>query len=427
MASAKRPIYKRGEFWLDHERRPDGQPVSPNLYIFWYEAGVRKTRRKSTGTSDVQLACEALDAHYRATHNPTAADQQEYSDFEAITDYYAEHGQKQTSAESIRARLKIVRRFVDHEIDAGRITQPFLPIDIDDKLLNRFRDWAAATPIVARKKDADGNWVDGATRRRAASTIEESIIQLKAALNFAEEAKRISSRPKLKHKTRDQVTPERKFRLSVDGLAEILDFTMRGSGNYAGHADRLLPLRRYVIGAMTTLGRPDAVLDMSVDPARGQWMKAERRFDLNPNGRLQTRKRRPVMPVVDLLHSWLEVTDDRLVCLERTKEVDGEEITTQIAVASVRSGWDTARNELKLPPGWGPKLIRHSTATILANRGVDLAEIEIALGHRVINKTTDRYVIFSPDYLKTLKAGLEDVISDLMRQVGPALKLEGVD
>ncbi|MFN3725253.1 MAG: hypothetical protein ACK4SZ_02995 [Allosphingosinicella sp.] len=421
MASRRRPIYKRGEFWLDHERRPDGRPVSPNLYIFWYEAGPRKTRRKSTGTSDIQLACDALDAHYLAAHEPTDPERKTYTVLEAMTDYYLEHGQKQASAESIRARLKLLRRFIDHEIDAGRLKEPLLPAAVDDKLLNRFRAWGLADPIVARKKDGDGNWVAGSTRKRAASTVEESVIQLKAALKFAENSDRINEAPALKHKTRDKVTPERKFRLSTDGLAEILDFTMRGSGNYEGHAARLLPLRRYMIGAITTLGRPDAILDMSVAPERGQWMNVERRFDLNPVGRLQTKKRRPVMPVVDLLHSWLLATDDRLVCYERIRELEGVEVVEQVAVASVRSAWDTMRQQLKLPAGWGPKLIRHSMATILANRGVDLVELEIVLGHRVINKTTERYVIFSPDYLKTIRAGIDDVAADLARKVASAL------
>lgn len=39
-------------------------------------------------------------------------------------------------------------------------------------------------------------------------------------------------------------------------------------------------------------------------------------------------------------------------------------------------------------------------------------------GFRVI---ADRYVIFSPDYLKTIRAGIDDVISDLAGKVGPAL------
>jgi len=56
-------------------------------------------------------------------------------------------------------------------------------------------------------------------------------------------------------------------------------------------------------------------------------------------------------------------------------------------------------------------------ATILANRRVDLIELEIALGHRVLKKTSSRYAILDPEYLSTISAGIED----LLKKVGPAL------
>jgi hypothetical protein len=57
-------------------------------------------------------------------------------------------------------------------------------------------------------------------------------------------------------------------------------------------------------------------------------------------------------------------------------------------------------------------------ATILANRRVDLVELEMALGHRVLGKTSSRYALFDPDYLGTISAGIDDVISDLTRMAG---------
>ncbi|WP_340265559.1 hypothetical protein [Sphingobium mellinum] len=135
----------------------------------------------------------------------------------------------------------------------------------------------------------------------------------------------------------------------------------------------MIPLRRYLIGAITTLARPDAILDMSVMHERGQWMQNERRFALNPEGRLQTRKVRPVVPVVDLLHSWLSASDEWLVCGQRSR-LDSDQridVIEQYRVASVRSAWRGAREKLGIPDGWGPKLIRHSMATILASRRVD--------------------------------------------------------
>jgi hypothetical protein len=60
-------------------------------------------------------------------------------------------------------------------------------------------------------------------------------------------------------------------------------------------------------------------------------------------------------------------------------------------------------------------------ATIVANRGVDLIQREMALGHRALGKTTSRYAIFRPDYLATAKEGVEDVVADPTKAVGPAL------
>jgi hypothetical protein len=60
-------------------------------------------------------------------------------------------------------------------------------------------------------------------------------------------------------------------------------------------------------------------------------------------------------------------------------------------------------------------------ATILVSRRVSLVELEMALGHRALGKTSSRYAIFEPDYLSTIRDGIEDVISDLTRIAGPAL------
>lgn len=340
-----------------------------------------------------------------------------------LADYWQEHASKKTSSEALKARLKLLTRFLDVEVQERRLVDPILPDHIDESVLERFRAWAIADPIVARKKDDDGNWIDGMSRTRSASTAEESIIVLKAALNHAFGKRRIRYAPPLKHKTRDQVTPARSYRLSLDGIAELLDFTMRGSGNYAGHAERLIPLRRYLIGAICTLGRPDAILDMSVAPKRGQWMQDARCFALNPEGRLQTNKVRPVIPVVGVLDAWLTASDEWLVCREVKSFDDDQQIYTleQVRVASVRSAWDSARDALGIPDGWGPKLIRHSMSTILATRKVDLVELEMMLGHRVLGKTSSRYVVFDPSYLGSVRDGIEDALDDLARRSGGAL------
>ncbi len=416
MSTDKGGVYQRGGFWLDLARGAGGQPISPRWYIWWYDGAGGRQRRKSTGTDNVRLACDQLDQHYLATLKPTAPDQDVYAVSTAMTDYYLEHGSKQASAVAIKARLKLMSRFLDVEADAGRLHDPFLPEHLDNLFLDRFRAWGTKDQIVARRKDAKGNWIDGRSRNRQASTVEESIIQLKAAINHAYNNRRIRAAPPLKHKTRAAVTPPRTYRLTLSNMGEMLDFTLRGAGNYAGHAARLLPLRRYLIGAICTLARPDAVLDMSTATNREQWMKEDRRFNLNPAGRPQTKKHRPIVPVNDLLHAWLNATDEWLVCKERVWfDADKHiERTEQVGVKAVRSGWDTMRVHLGIPDGWGPKLIRHSMASELRKRRVDPWELSGQLGHRVL-KTSETYAIYDPDYLGTVQLAINDIVADLTR------------
>lgn len=194
MPGIKGGVYQRGSFWLDFARGAGGEPVSPFFYINWYDAGRGRQRRKSTGTGDVRLACDALDAHYLATHRPDEHERRSYTVAQAMTDYYIEIGSKRTSSVSIKARLLLFTRFMAVEAAAGRLHDPFLPEHVDDQLLDRFREWGVADPIIARRKNAAGDWQrTGAQRVRAVSTVEESVIQLGAALNNAKKRKRISA------------------------------------------------------------------------------------------------------------------------------------------------------------------------------------------------------------------------------------------
>lgn len=422
MPTDKGGVYQRGGFWLDLDRGAGGKPSSSNWYIWWYDPATGHQRRKSTGTSDVRLACDKLDQHYLASHKPTHAEQDAYSVAEAMTDYWLLHGQHQSSAESIKARLKLMTRFLDHEAEAGRLADPFTPEQIDEQFLIRFRAWALADPIIARKKDQDGNWVDGESRPRKASTVEESIIQTKAAIKHAYDGRRIRYLPPIKHRTRSAVTPKRNDRLSLAGIGELLDYTLTGAGTYTTPT-RLLPLRRFVVAAICTVARPDAILDLSVAQERGQWMRDAGLLALNPEGRMQTNKRRPVLPVASLFQRWLDATDEWFVCQERQSFDERQQIDVieQLRVNSIRSAWDTARGALGIPTGRGPKYLRHSMATILANRGVPPDEISLVLGHRVLDPMTEVYVIHDPNYLKGFRAGLDDVLADLLKSAGAAL------
>ena len=411
-------LYGRGEFYLDHVRGKDGEPASPNLYIFWYDEHAGRLQRRSTRTADLRLATDALDRHFLAVHRSDPDEKGSYTVHQAMTDYWTLHGSSRSSADAIRARLKLVTRFLDHEIASGILREPVLPSVVDgEEWAKRFRQWAVETdPIAQRRRDpATGEWTIS-TRKRSEATAEESIIQLKAALRF--NAKRMPEVPTLKHRTRAEVTAARTYRLSVDQIAEMLDYTAEGDPALSpAHATRLMPLRRYLIAAISTMARPDAIYDLSVMQGRGQWHRGAGVLDLNPANRIQTRKYRPALPVTALLASWLEATDDRFVCHESIVEADDDRWLTQRPVADIKKAWRVMAARFGIPGGYGPKLMRHSLATLIAQRGVPLTEIALALGHTVLPPSTRHYVIFSPHYLVHTRQALEDIAADLARRV----------
>ena len=414
--------YQRGDFWLDHlSGKGEGSP----FYIFWYDDSAQRIQRRSTGQGDIRLAKDTLDEHYRAVHQPTTDEKAVYTVHDAMVDYWQEHGSKQTSEQAIRARLKLVRRFLDAEIAAGRLREPVLPSRLDDVLMNRFREWATKSDgIVTRSRNAEtGEWVE-TTRVRAASTVEESIIQLKAALNH--NARRMAEVPRLKHKTRNEVTPKRKYLLSLDQMAEMLDYTATGGdGRTAAHVVRLVPLRRYLIGGICTLARPDAIMDMSVLRERSQWQHNLRTFDLNPEGRIQTRKYRATLPVVDLLDAWLRETDDRLVCQESVRTDEDGEWILQTPVVSVKKAWTAMRPIFGIPGGYGTKLLRSSVSSLLRQRRVDKDELAVAMGHEPIDSTTAIYAKLDPldpEYLATVRQALEDLTAEIAKKAGMPIR-----
>ena len=72
--------------------------------------------------------------------------------------------------------------------------------------------------------------------------------------------------------------------------------------NYAAEPKRRRgALRAFIVSTLCTMARPDSVVDISVAPDRRQWWPGSSSIDLNPHGRKQTKKFRPVLPVLPLL------------------------------------------------------------------------------------------------------------------------------
>lgn len=116
-----------------------------------------------------------------------------------------------------------------------------------------------------------------------------------------------------------------------------------------------LPHLRLFFLLLGTAGRPAAVLELT----REQCDLDRGLIDLNPSGRAQTKKRRPVVPMPDFLRPWIKQAPVGPLVRFRGK-----------AVGKVNGAWQEARDEAGPDALVVPHTIRHTIATELRARGV---------------------------------------------------------
>lgn len=152
--------------------------------------------------------------------------------------------------------------------------------------------------------------------------------------------------------------------------------------------------RLYVELGLATMARPTAILELTwdrVDFERGT-------VDLNPRGRRQTRKRRPVVPLNEDALAALRIAWDarqsEFVIERGAKQV--KSIKKAFQAASERSGIHAT-----------PYTLRHTGAVWAAEAGVTMAELARFMGHRDSAVTERHYVQFSPDHLRRVSAAVQ--------------------
>jgi hypothetical protein len=162
-------------------------------------------------------------------------------------------------------------------------------------------------------------------------------------------------------------------------------------------------LMKFTIIAANTMARPEAIYQLQ----RGQYDPLSRRLRLNPPGRVQTKKHRPIIPVSNTLGLWLDLeTDPNAYFVSE----DGE------AMKSLRSSWTgTVRRAGLTGRRISPYSFRHGLARLVRRRGVSLEEVGLFMGHRRAGaaRTTERYAPDDPSYLLNVTRALDDVMAEV--------------
>lgn len=216
-------------------------------------------------------------------------------------------------------------------------------------------------------------------REVADATLRYELLMLSTALNWALKKKHITSRPQL------WLPPKGEYRVRYLSETEFEKFYQAVRAPHA---------RLYVLLGLNTLARPGAILDLKwrqVDFGRQQ-------IELNPPGRKQTSKKRPIVPMNEpLREALMEAYEARQgsYVIERGAERLGS-IKKAFQAASQRSGVKAT-----------PYTLRHTGAVRAAENGVSMAELAQFMGHDDDRTTQKYYARFSPGYLK----GVGDAIA----------------
>ncbi len=331
-----------GEFWLSQD------PKSPNWCRTWYEAGSRQTKRVSLGTADQEEAFARL-AEWYVLNRRLEREQPRNVPLAVILDrYLSEHAKDSPAEGQAKIALRNWKNFYGDDLVSE---------------LTVIRQEAFIASLRARK------FSDG--------YIARTITVGKAALNRAKKRQELAEVPHIltvtSHKERGRV-------LSLEeaqALWKAVD---------SSHVAMYLTL------AFNTAARPDAILDLTA----GQ-IDCERRIvRLNPDGRKQTKKYRPILPLTNDLEAAVNGLSGPLVNWRGKR------------VANIKTGFRALRRRARLDADVIPYTIRHTMATELRASGVSPWEVAGWLGHKIAEvRTTERYAKASPDYLANARNAVD--------------------
>jgi hypothetical protein len=308
---------------------------------------------------------------------------------DTIADYLVAR-EGRSSISSIRPRLAHVTDFLE---DADRLATACE--DVDEDWNDEFRRWAMDVPIVSPT---------GKERERTPGTVEASVRQLAAAINFAHDRKDTLYPAAFTAKKPEEVSRTPGFRADIKMIAAMFDYCVNPRDPTAlNTCNRMLmdreQLHRFLQISVATWARPDAAHDVSTARSRDQWHSNARALNLNPRGRAQTKKHRPIVPIVPQMAALLDRTTGFYV-----------------SVGTVRKAFEVMQVALKLPGDGesGMKLIRRSMAHLARQRlgERDWIEGQIMLGHRKTS-TSDTYAPFETGYLARALEVTEAIINEI--------------
>lgn len=365
--------FKLGKYWID---RVNG---SSNWYRFWYDSGSGEIRRRSLKTEDLEAAKIELAAIVLTEGSGKTEDPDNVALITVLTKYYEEHGDQRRSGKVARTAGMHLLNFLGNTAKVGELTKV------------RQREFFRSMAQAGYKARSIGSYM----------------IMIQAAVNYATKEGDDGSSPVLSRAP--------KIICSGNKIAEITGLPAPAPRNWSPSLDIIANLinglkdsedwlRRFIIIKLAFACRNEAAQDLGP----GMLDHGNQLANLNPPGRIQTKKYRPTLPVPEPL--WPVLTSDAWSDAATFVHVDG------MPVRPVHDTWRRVRERNKLPRQLIPHSLRHFIATELRHAHlrygvprVPADEREMWLGHRRPG-IHDDYGIFEPDFLEAAKKAVGAIL-----------------
>ena len=349
--------FQIGEWWLSQREG------SPAWYATFYDASAKRTRRVSLGTDNFEEAQQKLLERYLEEHRPQNAPAETVALADIVLDYYKKHGQHARSAGSIKISCSYWVDFFGEESIADATKPPRL-----EAFVAHLTKLGHATAYIQRILGVG-----------------------KAALQRAWRRGEIASVPYIRGIKVNYGEP-RGRPLKVVELARLLTEA----------PDHLRLLLMILIG---TACRPEAALEL--DGAQVDF--DDGLIDLNPPGRTQTKKFRPVVKLPAALAAALRnAPEGRLVTYHGNP------------VKKINKAWRALREAAELDAAVNPYSIRHTVARWMRQHGVPAWEVAAQLGHKSRDyRTTELYAAFDPSYLTNAVRAIDLLFAELRASFAP--------
>lgn len=380
-----------GGFWITEIKQ------SKNLYLAWYDPEKKCRQSKSLGTPDLHVAIKLLAEHV-ATNGQMRDEAASDVRIETILiRYWDQHGKKLPSWDAIKMALGLWTDFFSGKT-VGDLTvaaqEDFIEwlrtYDRTTEGRYGYIQWQKRMKAWERRKEKHPLEKPPAPKIGYEDRGISRILSVgRAALNRARRRQEVAWVPDI---IDIRWAKKATLKLNIRDLVKVFDSI---------DEERHPHVLTYAILACCTMGRPDAILDL-----KKEYVDFENRIlDTNPPGRVQTKKRRPLIPVCNTLLPWLRKAEAGYLITYGSSESRIGSIKNAMEGLRIRTGID----------GFSAYTLRRTMAKELRRRGVPQWEVKGFLGHVEPGPLED-YAEFAPDFLGHAAKAIDDIMQEVDQQ-----------